>query len=128
MLLIDSSAIVKFFSKEDGWEAVTEYIGSSLTIPLGPVELGSALLKKVRKGEIRMEVAVELLSEYSKNAVLVEQSKHLGTALEIAISNNLAIYDSLFLAAALDEGHDLLSFDNKQIKVAKSLGIKTVSL
>jgi len=126
MLLIDSSAIVKFFSKEPGWEEVTKYIADSLTLSFAIVELSSALLKKVIKNELQIDVAMKLVNEYSECAILLNQNKYIRTALKIAISNNLAIYDSLFIAAALDEGYDLASVDGKQLKVAKNLGIKVI--
>lgn len=126
MLLIDSSAIVKFFSKEPGWEEVTKYINSSLTLSFAIVELSSGLLKKVIKKELQHSVAEQLINGYSESAILLSQNKYISTALNIAIINKLAIYDSLFIAVALDESYDLVSSDKKQLRVAKSLGIKTI--
>jgi predicted nucleic acid-binding protein len=126
MLLIDTSAIVKFFSKEPGWEGTAKHVANSLTIPLAAVELGSALLKKARKNEIAQDTAIELLNGYLESAIFVDQNKHLGTAVRIAIKADLAIYDSLFIATALNEGYELASCDEKQIKVANGLGIKTI--
>lgn len=126
MLLIDSSAIVKFFSKEPGWETLAEYMASSLTLPLALVELGNALSKKVTKGEIKVDAAIELLDSYSKNAVLIDEGRHLVPALKVAIGNKLAANDSLFIAAAIDEGYDLVSCDQKQIDVARKLGLKAI--
>lgn len=126
MLLIDSSAIVKFFSKEPGWEEVTKYINSSLTLSFAIVELSSGLLKKVVKNELQRPIAEQLINGYAESAILLNQNRYISTALSIAIINKLAIYDSLFIAAALDEGYDLVSSDKKQLKVAKGLGIKTI--
>ncbi len=126
MLFIDSSAIVKYLSKESGWEVVIPHINDSFTIPVALVEIGSAFAKKLRAGEMDPADARELLDIYSKNAILVDQNKYINSAFEIAIDNKLSIYDSLFVAAALGEGCNLASCDEKQIKVAEKLGIKTI--
>lgn len=126
MLLIDSSAIVRFFSREPGWDQITDYISQSLTLSFALVEFGNALLKKVAKKELKREYAVELIERYSSRAILINQNEYLGAALEIAAENGLVMYDSIFIAAALTEGHELVSCDERQISVAKSLGVKTI--
>ncbi len=127
MLLIDSSAIVKFFSKEDGWEKVEGYIAESLTVQLALVELPSALHKKVIKKEMEEDIALELLKGYIGSAITLDQKQYMGSAFRIAVGKNISVYDSVFLAAALHEGLDLLSCDEKQLNVARSLGIRTVN-
>lgn len=127
MLLIDSSAIVKFFSRETGWEKVKNYIAEALTIQLAIVELSSALSKKVMKNEVQENTALEILNEYSEKAILLDQRRYINSAFKLSINRNISIYDSFFIAAALQEGCDLVSCDEKQMKVAKSLGIKIVN-
>lgn len=127
MLLIDSSSIVKFFSKETGWEKVKNYIAESLTIQLAIVELSSALSKKVIKKEMAENTALEFIKEYSEKAILLDQRLYIDSAFKISISKSIPVYDSFFIAAALDEGYDLVSSDEKQMKVARSLGIKVIN-
>lgn len=126
MLLIDSSAIVKYLSKESDWEAVIPHINDSFTMPLALVEIGSAFAKKLRDGEMDLAVARELLRIYSNDALIIDQNRYVVSAFEIAIGNRLSIYDSLFVAAALGEGCNLASCDEKQMKVAEKLGVKTI--
>lgn len=126
MLLIDSSAIVKFFSKERGWENAEQYVAVATTIPLAVIELGSALLKKSSKKEITIQLAAEMLAEYSANSILINQNKYVSAAFAIAAENNTSVYDSLFIASAIGEGYDLVSCDKKQIKAARKLGIKVI--
>lgn len=126
MLLIDSSAIVKFFSKEPGWDSIGKYMETSVTLSFAIVELGNALLKKMKKNELDIKTAIELVRGYSDSAILLDQNNHIDTALKIAFVKNLAVYDSLFIATALDEGYDLVSCDAKQIKAADELDIKTI--
>lgn len=128
MLLIDSSAIVKYLSKESGWQEVIGYVSEAHTIPLALVEISNALLIKCKKKEISSNVAAELTEEYSRSAVLVDQDSQIANAFKIAFGNNLTIYDSLFLAVALRDGYDLVSCDRKQIKAAKDLGIKSLEV
>lgn len=128
MLLTDSSAIVKFVSKEPGWESIAGYMGDSLSLSLSVAELGSALRKKVIKKEVRQAAASNIINEYAQHTVLLDQNRYIGTALDIAIKNNLSIYDSLFIAAAAEEGYDLLTCDNKQSKIAKKIGVSTISV
>ncbi|MGD0729218.1 MAG: type II toxin-antitoxin system VapC family toxin [Candidatus Micrarchaeaceae archaeon] len=127
MLLIDSSAVVKFFSKEPGWENVREHIAEALTIHLAIIELSSALSKKFLKGEIEENTALEILEEYSEKAILLDERSYINSAFKLSTSKNITIYDSFFIAAALQEGCALVSCDEKQIKVAKALGIKVVN-
>lgn len=127
MLLIDSSAIVKFFSREQGWEKARSYVAESATIYLAVVELASALLKKTLRNEIEESTALEFLKEYSEKAIMLDQTRYINSAFRISISRNITIYDSLFIAAALQEGYDFVSCDEKQIKVAKSLGLKVIN-
>ena len=127
MLLIDSSAIVKFFSKETGWEKVKNYISESLTIKLAIAELSSALSRKVRKNEMKENTALEFLDDYSANAILLDETKYVSYAFKLAIARNISVYDSLFITVAAQEGYDLVSCDGRQIRVANSIGVKTIN-
>jgi predicted nucleic acid-binding protein len=128
MLLIDTSTIVKVFAKESGWEAAEEQMLSTRTIPLALVELGNALLNKIKDKEMAETTALILLNQYVKYAVLTDQSKYLEEALKIGLENKLAIYDSLFIAVALGEGYGLLTSDGPQAGVAAKLGVKVTKV
>jgi predicted nucleic acid-binding protein len=125
-VLTDSSTLVKFYSKEPGWELVEEKLGQSVTIPLALVELGGAFLKKCKNGQLTAERAEQLVKDCSERVVLVNQNKYVANAFQIAMASNLSLYDSLFISAALGEKHDLLSSDEKQLKIAKRFGLKVV--
>src|SRR5208283_2352256 len=118
MLLTDSSTLVRFYSKEPGWEGARDYIRLANTIPLALVELSSGLFKKVRKNEMSANIAKELIWDYASSVPLLDQNKYIITAFEIAMKNSLSVYDSLFIAAAEGEGCDLVSCDDRQLKVA----------
>lgn len=125
-MLTDSSTLVKFYSKEAGWEAAEQKLALSVTIPLALVELGSAFLKKYRKNEFSTSDARQLIEDCSKRIILMDQNKYVANAFRIAAASNISLYDSLFIAVAIGEKQDLLSSDKKQLKVAASLGVKVV--
>jgi predicted nucleic acid-binding protein len=126
MLLIDSSAIVRFFSKEPGWEEVVEHISEAVALSLAMVEVSNALLKKAAKKEIGLDLVSKLVGEYSTTVRLLDQNRYMDTALRIAAANGISIYDSTFIACALMEGYTLVSCDEKQVKIAKSLGVNAI--
>ncbi len=124
MLLIDTSAIVKFFSQEEGWEQVRQYIADAMTLHMAISELGNALLFKVRKKDLSLKTATEILSKYAKNAVLLNDEEYTEPALQAAYEGGLTMYDSTFLAACMEEGFGLVTCDRTQAKEARRLGIE----
>lgn len=128
MRVIDSSAIIKFFSKEPGWERAREYLTASTTVDLAIKELGNALWKKVRRDEMRLEDADEVLKNYPLAVNIIDQREYLGKSLEIAVEHEITLYDSLFIAVALENDYELVTCDRKQVSVATELGVKAISL
>ena len=126
MRLIDSSAIIKFFAKEPGWKEIEAYLPESMTIPLAIEELGNALWKKVLLAEIKEKDAEEIIALYQSIAVLAEYKPFTRTALEIAVKEKIAFYDSLFLAVAMKNDYEFVTCDRLQAKIARKLGITVV--
>ena len=126
MRLIDSSSIVKFVCRENNWEAVDPYIDGAITLNLSLVELASALRKKIAKNEVEVKKATELIDEYALMADVLDQTRYLGRSIEISAAYGTSIYDSVFIAAAMEIGCDLVSSDEKQLKIAEELGIRAI--
>jgi predicted nucleic acid-binding protein len=126
MQIIDSSSIVKYFSQEPGWEGVRQHLEKSMTLHMALVELASALGKKVSKNMLKKDTAMDALSSYREYADVIDQNAYILEALEIAISKGLSVYDSMFIAVAIKTGSDLVSSDDKQLKIAKELGIRAI--
>ena len=126
MRLIDSSVIVKYFSEEPGWGDVEEYLYEPVSIELSMIELGSALLKKVRKNELDYKKAVVILERYPDTFRFIEERKHIGKAFEIAKKHNTSIYDAMFIAVALKNSYELVTCDNNQAELARKVGVKTI--
>ncbi len=129
MRAIDSSSIVKYFSREEGWEKIREYIlDGVVSLDLLVKETGNALWKKILRNEISIETAKEILEDLAKGVAikLEDQKKYLASALEIAVKNKITIYDALFIALAKSLNIELITSDRKQAKIAEKEGVKTI--
>jgi len=61
--VIDSSALIKYFSREKGWEDVRRYmLEGVLTIDLAIKETLNALWRKIIKEEIMYETVVKIIT------------------------------------------------------------------
>ena len=129
MRVIDSSALVKYFSREADWRAVERVLLEGvLTMDLAVKEVASALRKKVLRGEMSYEVAVEIIKDIVEGRPFpVEpQGPYLVDAFEIAVRNNTTVYDALFIAMARRKGLELVTCDEWQAEIARKLGLKTI--
>lgn len=129
MRVIDSSALVKYFSREDGWERVREIILDGVTtIDLTIKEVANALWKKISKNEIKREVAEKILASLVNDEPfpIKRQDRYLLEAFELATEWNITIYDALFIEMAREESLELVTSDAKQAEVAKRLGLNVI--
>jgi len=126
--VIDSSSLVKFFSKEKGWEKVAQIIAEGvMTLDLSIKEVANALWKKILMGEMKEDVAIKILSDLLKREamLIVNQDEYLLEAFKIANRNKITIYDSLFIALAKSMNLELITSDKKQYEIAKNEGVNT---
>ncbi len=131
MKVIDSSALIKYFSREEGWERVREVmLEGVVTLDLAIKELSNALWKKVRRAEMSIDIARSILEDLIANkAIPIEsEDKYLDKAFEIAVEHGLTVYDSLFIAMALKRSLDLITCDENQASIARKLGVKTLTI
>ena len=129
MRVIDSSSLVKYFSREEGWRKVREHLLEGIvSIDLVVKEVGNALWKKIIRGEMTLEIAQEILSDLAKGTAikLLDQKEHLAKALEIAVRNKITIYDALSIALAKNLNTELITSDTRQAKTAKREGVETI--
>ena len=129
MRVIDSSALIKYFSREKGWEDVRRYmLEGVLTIDLAIKETLNALWRKIIKEEIMYETVVKLIKDLTENRPfpLESQEQYLTDAFEIAVNNHITIYDALFIAVAKRRNLELITSDKKQADIAERLGVKTI--
>jgi Predicted nucleic acid-binding protein, contains PIN domain len=121
--VIDSSSLVKFFSKEEGWEKVAQTIEEGvITLDLSIKEVANALWKKILIGEMNEDLAIKILYDLLKSEaiIIVNQDDYLVEAFKIANRNKITIYDSLFIALAKSKNLELVTSDKKQYEIAKN--------
>ena len=132
MIVVDSSALVKYILREDGWRAIGKHIREAK--PLYSIdhvlkEAGNAVWKHCHlRRVIGQDDAVGLYKALlrlveAKVIVLEPESLYLQAALRIALKQGITFYDSLYVAQAQKHG-ELLTSDGKQAEVATRLGIK----
>jgi len=120
--VIDSSSLVKFFSKEEGWEKVAQIIEEGvITLDLSIKEVANALWKKILIGEMNEDLAIKILYDLLKSEaiIIVNQDDYLMEAFKIANRNKITIYDSLFITLAKSMNLELVTSDKKQYEIAK---------
>lgn len=129
MKVIDSSSLVKFFSKEDGWEAVRELILEGVvSLDLSVKEVANALWRKVLKGDMEIHDAVRILGDLYQAEVIKmdDQRRYLSKAFEIAAKNRITVYDALFIALAEELNTRLITSDVKQAEIAEIEGVDVI--
>jgi len=127
--VVDSSSLVKFFSKEEGWEKVTQIIKEGvITLDLSIKEVANALWKKILIGEINEDLAIKILYDLLKGEtiIIVNQDEYLIEAFKIANRNKITIYDSLFIALAKSKDLELVTSDKRQYEIAKNEGVNSL--
>lgn len=124
MKVIDSSALIKYLTKEEGWQEVEEHIKEGcVTLDLAIKEAGNALVKKALRGEVSVKTAKEIVSRVPRIVSVVPQREHFSKALEVAVKHKLPIYDALFIALSLNIGASLVTSDEKQARVSGEYGV-----
>lgn len=129
MRVIDSSALVKYFSREDGWERVRELILECVTtLDLAVTELANALWKKILRNELNADIAKAILRDLveEKAIPLEKQETYISKAFDIAIQYSVTIYDALFIAFAKEKSLELITIDKTQANAAEKAGIKVI--
>ena len=133
MIVVDASAVSAFLLKEPGWKKLSTYLVNSVSVDHLVKEVGNAIWKAciIKKNMSRKE-ALKLFkileSMIGINIVLEPEDKYVEKAFEIALEQNITVYDALYLAIAVKKNLPLLTFDEKQSKVAQELGIKIVQI
>ena len=112
--VLDSSVAVKWYAAEEGSEQAAALIGSPLAAPdLIRLEVGHALWRKVRRGEMRREQADAALPHLTAALALLPADPLTEQALEMAFEAGHPVYDCVFLAAARLLGVPLLTADRE---------------
>ena len=123
MPIVDSSAYVKYFAKEPGWDAAAGHLVQPTSIWLAFAEVANALSNKVTLDEMSLEDAEFLLRKMTEVTRIVEGFESVIPAMKMSREKRITVYDALFIVAALENKLGLTTCDAKQARAARDLGI-----
>jgi predicted nucleic acid-binding protein len=116
-VVVDASIAVKWFVPEVYTAAARRLLreGTELLAPdLIWAEVGNALWRKWRAGELGSEVVTGILNDFRRFPLHVYHSDLLyDRAWEVARSSGRTFYDSLYLALAAGTGNPLVTADQR---------------
>lgn len=121
-MIIDASVAFKLVVEEPGSEKAIAWIGRTELV--GPTlihaEVGNALWKRVRKGELADEPEMaDRLADLSRYIRTVDETPLIARALQLAIALGQPIYDCIYLALAEAEDDSLLTADARFIRAVQ---------
>ncbi len=131
--VIDTSALLRLFVPDgpvpDGLEEFFYGVEKGNNVALAPelllAEAGNVLNKKAKAGLLTGEEHLDLLSDILNMPVRYVRHRDLmHRSLELAAKHGLTVYDSLFLALALEKGGILFSADDKLLYAARKLSLQ----
>jgi predicted nucleic acid-binding protein len=122
-LVVDTSVAIKWYvPEEDSADAVRLLdSGISFSAPdlIGP-ELANTLWKKVRRGEITGDEASAIVAAFEKLDVEIYPSAALlPAALNLALSLDRSVYDSLYVALAVARDCAVITADRKFVAAVR---------
>lgn len=129
MAVVDASVVVEFLGGAEGTLILDERLKAeehTLWAPhLIDAEVGHALRRKVRLGQIDAEAAEEALWELGDLPLrLVEHENLVKVAWDLR--DNFTFYDGLYVALALMLGETLLTFDARMARSGLDLPIEVL--
>lgn len=126
MKVIDSSSLVKYVCREEGWDKVRGHLATGCaTLDLAFKEVSNALWKKVLRGDLKKEKAVRIVEVLAKSRLVktYEETMLLTAAFKISVETSITVYDSLFIALAQKLGSPLITSDKAQAEKAEETGV-----
>ena len=122
-MIIDASVAFKWVVEEPGSPEAIEWIGrAELVAPtLVHAEVGNALWKRVRRGEIADDGEIgERLTDLATYVRTVDETPFVARALRLAVEVGHPIYDCIYLALAEQLDDRLLTADRRFIRAVAS--------
>jgi len=126
--VIDASALSAYLLREEGFEEIRKFIVEGVvSVGLVVKEVANAILLAYKRGRIKLEEAgraFEALNSLLNVNVKIEgQEALLREAFDIALKHEVTIYDALYIALARKRKVELISRDERQVKVAREVGV-----
>lgn len=130
MAVVDASVVVEFLGGDERTLALDERLKAeehALWAPhLIDAEVGHALRRKVRLGQMEAEDAEEAIWELNDLPLrLVEHENLIKVAWDLR--DNFTFYDGLYVALALILGETLLTFDARMARSGIDLPIEVLA-
>ena len=126
--VVDACVVAKWFIPEIHSESAAKLLENTYDLFVQDLlysELGSVLWKKVRKKEIPVAIAQEIIWSLQKMPLdLIPTKPLLAAAFDIARSLDRSVYDSIYLAAACDRAAQLVTADQKFYNVIHGSAFK----
>lgn len=114
-LVLDASVALKIFVDEDGHQFARRLAGQCRFVApeslLG--ETANALWKHERYGNISPDNARKAIESLARHTNLIPVTALIGKALTLAIDLGHPVYDCIYLAAALQLGHPIVTADRR---------------
>ena|SRR6187200_1298911 len=130
MAVVDASVVVEFLSGGEGTLVLDERFQAEEHMLWAPhlidAEVGHALRRKVRLGQIDADTAGEAIWEINDLPLRrVEHENLLHVAWDLR--DNFSYYDALYVSLALVLGETLLTFDARLARSGIDLPIEVIS-
>ena len=128
--IIDTSALLRLFVPDgavpDGLEEFFHGVNQGRNCALAPelmlAEAGNVVWKYMRAGILTSEEGRAMFKDIEDMPVrLVGHKKLAKHSLELAETYSMTVYDSLYLALALEQGGIMFTADKKLLEAAKLL-------
>jgi len=132
VIVVDASALAAFILREEVvWRSISNYIKYCISVDHVVKEVLNTIWKAyILREFIDLDGAKKaynlLLSLIGRNLLLEPELNYIDKAYEISIENRITVYDSLYIALALDKQLPLLTLDSQQRRIAQQLGVEVV--
>lgn len=120
VIVLDASVAAKLCVREPDSDRASEVVraaGDGLAAPdLLWAEVASVLWKRVRRGDLGADAAVEALELLMDLPVRIEPiDRYAASALRIALATGRSVYDGVYIAMAAAEGGVLVTADERLV-------------
>lgn len=127
-LIVDASVAARWYLPEDGAEEAERILLSDTPLiapQLVIAELGNAVWKRVRKGEVSAEDAVDIVERaMSAFSALTPLPELAVSAMALSAKLNHPIYDCFYLALAVRENARLVTADKRLHGIRRQAGVE----